>query len=28
LYHSLRSSITHENASVISDGFAWNIRVL
>ena len=28
LYHSLRNSITHEKASVISFGFAWNIRAL
>lgn len=28
LYHSLRNSITHAKASVISAGFAWNIRVL
>lgn len=28
LYHSFLSSITHAKASVISAGFAWNIRVL
>ena len=28
LYHSFLSSITHEKASVISFGFAWNIRAL